>query len=77
MFIAAEMVNRERKIAEVEIGKKVRIDFHAMRNAALIVLYRLEHELGNDIPRLCNKELEVLLKWKGIALSKMGNMTNK
>ena len=27
--------------------------------------------------RLCNKELEVLLKWKGIAVSKMGNMANK
>ena len=38
---------------------------------------RLEHKLGNNIARLCNKELEVRLKWKGIAMSKMGNMANK
>jgi hypothetical protein len=37
----------------------------------------LEYELGNNIVWLCNKELEVLLKWKGIAVSKMGNMANK
>ena len=66
-----------REIAEMEKGKKVRIDFHKRRDSALIALDRLEHELGNNIMRLCNKELEALLKWKGIAVSKMGSMANK
>ena len=48
MFIAAEMGNREREIAEMEKGKKVRIEFHARRDAALVVLDRLDHELDGN-----------------------------
>ena len=53
------------------------IDFHTRCNTALIVLNHLKHQLGNNIVRLCNKELEVLLKWKGVAMSKMGNTAKK
>jgi hypothetical protein len=77
MFISAEMGNREREIAEMEKGKKVRIEFHARRNAALVVLNRLDHELGGNAEKLTNKDLEVLLRWKGVLPSKMGNMANK
>ena len=57
--------------------KKLCIDFHVWRGAAFVVLNRLEHKLDNNIARLCNKELEVLLKWKGIGVYKMSNMANK
>ncbi len=77
MFTAAEMGNREREIAEMEKGKKVRIEFHARRNAALIVLDRLDHELDGNVERLTNKDLEVLLWWKGVLSSKMCNMANR
>ena len=61
MFIAAEMGNRERKIAEMEKGKKVRIKFYARHDAALVVLNRL-HELDGNVEKLINKDLEVLLR---------------
>ena len=58
MFISAEMGNRKREIEEMEKGKKVRIEFHARRNAALIVLDRLDHKLDDNIERLTNKYLK-------------------
>ena len=78
MFISAEMGNREREIvAMLEKGKKVRIEFHARRDAALVMLDCLNHELDGNVERLTNKDLEVLLWWKGVLPSKMGNMANK
>ena len=77
MFISAEMGNGEREIAEMEKGKKVRIEFHVRRNATLVVLDGLDHELDGNIDRLTNKDLEVLLRWKGVLPSKMGNMANQ
>jgi hypothetical protein len=61
----------------MEKGKKVRIEFHARRDAALVVLDRLDHELDGNAKRLTNKDLKVLLRWKGVLPSKMGNMANK
>jgi len=78
MFISAEMGSREREIAAMEKGKKVRIEFHVRHDAALVVLDRLYHKLDGDVERLTNKDLEVLLRWKGVLPSKMmGNMANK
>ena len=77
MFIAAEMGNRKREIAEMEKDKKVRVEFHTRHNAALIILDRLNHESDGNVARLTNKELEVLLRWKGVPVSKMGNMASK
>ena len=77
MFISAEMGNREREITEMEKGKKVHIEFHARRDAALVVLDRLDHQLDGNAERLTNKDLVVLLRWKGVLPSKMGNMANK
>jgi len=61
MFISAEMENREREITAMEKGKKVRLEFHARRDAALVVLDRLNHELDGNVERLTNKDLEVPL----------------
>jgi len=66
MFIAAEMGNRKREIAEMEKDNKVRVEFHTRRDAALIILDRLNHESDGNVARLTNKELEVLLRWKGV-----------
>ena len=77
MFIAAEMGNRKREIAEMEKDKKVRVEYHTRRDAALIILERLDHESDGNLARLTNKELEVLLRWKGVPVSKMGNMASK
>ncbi len=38
---------------------------------------RIDHELDGNVERLTNKDLEVLLRWKGVLPSKMGNMANK
>ena len=53
------------------------MEFHARRKAALPIVDRLELELENDVGRLMSKELEVLLRWKGVAASKMGNVANR
>ena len=49
-----------------EKDKKRRVEFHARRKAA-----------QNDVAQLTSKELEVLLWWKGVAASKMGNVANR
>ena len=47
------------------------------RNAALVVLGSLHHKPDSNIKSLSNKELEVLLRWKGVPVSKMGNMASR
>ncbi len=76
MFIAAEMGNWKREIVEMEKNQEVQIEFHARCNATLIVLDRLHHELDGNVKSLSNKELEVLLRWKGILVSNMGNLAS-
>ncbi len=61
-FIAAEMENCEREIAEMEKDKKVRIEFHTRRGVALIILDHFNHELDGNVVGLTNKELKVLLR---------------
>ncbi len=53
------------------------MEYHARREAALPVLDRLENILENIAARLTGKELEVLLRWKGVPVSKMGNVANR
>ena len=77
MFIAAEMGNRKREIAEMKKDKKVHMEFHTRRDATLVVLNRLHHESDDNVARLTNREQEVLLWWKGVPVSKMGNMASK
>jgi hypothetical protein len=43
----------------------------------LIVLDCLEHELDGDVDRLSDGDLKTLLRWKGVPISKMGNMATK
>ncbi len=47
------------------------------QGAALPIVDRLENELENNVSWLTSKELEVLLRWKGVPVSRMGNIANK
>jgi hypothetical protein len=53
------------------------VEYHVRRKATLPIVNRLEHELDNNFGRLLSKELEVLLWWKGVAASEMGNVANR
>ena len=77
MFIAAEITRRKTEATEREKEKESRVEYHARRKAALPIVDRLEHELNNNVRRLTSKELEGLLRWKGVAMSKMGNIANR
>jgi len=77
MFIAAEINRRKTEATEREKEKESRVEYHARRKAALPIVDRLEHELDNNVGRLTSKELEGLLRWKGVAMSKMGNVANR
>ena len=41
------------------------------------IINRLQNDLGDDIGRLKSKELEILLRWKGVPVSTMGNIANR
>ena len=64
MFIAAEMGNCKREIAEMEKDKKVRIEFHTRCNAALIILDHLDQM--TTWQGLQTKSWRCCLRWKGI-----------
>ncbi len=50
------------------------MEYHARCEAALPIVDRLKNELENDVGLLKIKELEVLLRWKGVLVSTMGNV---
>ena len=77
MFKAAEINRRKSEAAEREKEKKSRVEYHARREAALPIINRLQNDLGDDIGRLKSKELEILLRWKGVPVSTMGNIANR
>ena len=63
--------------AEMEKGRNVWIELYSRRDTVLVVPKCLEHKLDNDAVWLCNKELEVNLKWKVVAVSQLGSMVNR
>jgi hypothetical protein len=77
MFKSAEIVSQNAEAVEREKDRKRRLEYHARREAVLPVLDRLENELENVVAWLTGKELEVLLCWKGVPVSKMGNVANR
>ncbi len=77
MFKSAEIVRRNAEAVELEKDKKRHLEYCARRKAALPVLDCLANVLENAVTRLTGKELEVLLRWKGVPVSKMGNVANK
>jgi hypothetical protein len=61
----------------MEKGKKSRVEYHLRCKAALPILERLVNELEKDVGQLTSKELETLLRWKGVPMPKMGNIMNR
>ena len=60
---------------ESEKYKKRHVEYHARRKSALLVLDCFKNKLENAILLLTSKELEVLLRWKGVPVSNMGSVT--
>ncbi len=77
MFKSAKIASQNAEAFEREKDRKRHLEYHARRKAALPVLDCLENELENVIAQLTGKELEVLLHWKGVPVSKMGNVANR
>ena len=71
-WISREMANRALCVAALEKEKKNLLEKQSCHGAALPVLNRLKNELNGNINSLLNSELEKLLRWKGIPVSKMG-----
>ncbi len=53
------------------------VEYHLRRKAALPIVDRLKNELENNVGQLKSKELEVLLRWKGVSVLTMGNIANR
>ena len=77
IFKAVELNRRKAEAVEREKDKKSWVEYHARSEAALPIVDRLENELENNVGRLKSKELEVLLRWKGVPVSTMGNVANR
>jgi hypothetical protein len=77
MFKSAEIMCQNAEAVEREKDRKRCLEYHTRRKAALPVLDRLENLLENVIAWLTGKELEVLLHWKGVPVSKMRNVANR
>jgi hypothetical protein len=77
ILIAAELNQRKAEATGREKDMKIRVEYHARREAALAIVDRLKNELENDVGRLKSKELEVLLRWKGVLVLTMGNVANR
>ncbi len=61
----------------MENGKMSQVEYHLRCEAALPTLEYLVNELKNHVRQQTSKELEMLLQWKGVPVSKMGNVVNR
>jgi len=77
MLIVGELNQQKAEATGREKDKKSWMEYHARCEAALPIVDRLKNELENDVGRLKSKELEVLLRWKGVPMSTMGNIANR
>jgi hypothetical protein len=57
--------------------QKGRVKYHVRCEAALPIIACLKNNLENNVAQLTSKELEVLLRWKGVPVLKMGNAMNR
>ncbi len=60
----------------MENSKHSRVEYHLRRKAALPILEHLVNELEKNVEWQTSKELEMLLYWKGVPVSKMGKVAN-
>jgi hypothetical protein len=76
MFKAAEINRRTAEAAEMKNGKKSWVEYHLRHKAALPIFEHLVNELENNVGWQKHKEVETLLRWKDVPVSKMGNIAN-
>ncbi len=77
MFKVAEINRRTPEAAEMENCKQSWVEYHLRCKDALLILERLVNELEKNVGQQTSKELETLLWWKGVSVSKMGNVANR
>ncbi len=77
MFIAVELNWRKAEGAEREKDKKSWVEYHLRHKAALPIIDGLKTELENNVGQLKSKELEVLLRRRGVPVSKMDNVADR
>ncbi len=77
MFKAAEINGQSKGAMEREKETKSWVEYHTRQEVTLLIVSCFETELENNIVWLTSKELEVLLRWKGVPVSKMSNITNR
>jgi hypothetical protein len=53
------------------------VEYHLRRKATLPILEHLVNELKINVRQQTSKELEMLLWWRGVPVSKMGNVANR
>jgi hypothetical protein len=62
------------KAAEMENGKHRRVEYNLRCKAALPLLEHPVNELEKNVGQQTSKELETLLWWKGVPMSKWGTL---
>jgi hypothetical protein len=62
MFKVAEINRRTAEAAEMENGKKSRVEYHLRCEAELSILEHLVNELENNVGQQTSKEPEMLLQ---------------
>jgi hypothetical protein len=77
MFKAAEINMWTAEAGEMENGNKSQVEYHLRCKTALPILERLGNELEKNVRQQTSKELEMLLLWKDVPVSKMGNVANR
>jgi hypothetical protein len=77
MFKVAEINRRTEEAVDREKEKKSWVEYHARQEATLPIVDRLKNVLENNVAQVTSKELEMLLRWKGVPVSKMGNNANR
>ncbi len=61
----------------MENGKHSLVEYHLRCKATLPILEHLVNELEKNVGWQTSKELEMLLLWKGVTMSKMGSVANR
>ncbi len=71
IFIGIEMGDRKKRVVELERDRKKRLDFFQKRDAALIVLDRLNYNEEGNLNKLSDDDLKKLLMWKGVSVTRV------
>jgi hypothetical protein len=69
MWITMERTWRDGLVEEKEKEKKCWLKGNRRRDAALLVLDRLDNQLSGNVDALKGNKLTTLLKWKGVKAS--------